>query len=123
MVSYEDKVRSKLATKVFGKLGKSVTLINKSTPLYNSRGELESSTTSSSTITAVPYNIINKSLEYEGFGDIQTGEMFVAIPYSVTVAVNDTLTIDTVVWEIKEIQENYLPGNVVTIVRIARKQA
>jgi hypothetical protein len=123
MVSYQDKVRSKLATKVFGKLGKTVTFISKTSPLYNSRGELESVTSSSSTITVVPYNITNKSLEYESFGNIQSGEMFVAIPYTQTVAINDQMVIESVTWEIKEIQENYLPGNVVTIVRIAKVQA
>ncbi len=123
MVDYQTKIRDKLQSKVFDRLGKSVTLISKSSPLYNNRGELESYTSTSSTITVVPYNITNKSLEYESVGNLNTGEMFVAIPYTVTVNIDDTLVIEGSSWDIKEIQENYLPGNVVTIVRVARQQA
>jgi hypothetical protein len=123
MASVQDRIRAKLTIKLFNKIGKSVTLINKSAPLYNSRGELESYTPVNSTITVVPYNITTKSLEYNTFGDLQTGDMFVAVPYNISVAIGSQFIIDTIRWEIKEIQENLLPGNVVTIVRIARVAA
>ena len=123
MVSYQEKVRSKLETKVFARLGKTVTLIKQSSPLYDNRGELSGFSAQTSNITVVPYNITNKSLEYEQFGNIQSGDMFIAVPYTVALGINDVLVLDSVSWQVKEIQENLLPGNVVTIARIARVQA
>lgn len=121
--TYQEKIRSKLATKAFGRLGKSVTFKKKSSPTYNTRGDELSATYTDSTITIIPYDIIDSKESQELFGNVQTGDMAIAIPYTITVSVGDRLTIETQLWEIKEISLNYLPGNVVNIVRASRVQA
>ena len=116
----QDDVRTKLQTKVFAVIGKQVTLKSKSSPIYNDRSELESETSSESTITIVPYNIINNRQSHQPNGNLDEGEMQVAIPYDVTVNIDDELTIESEDWTIKEIERNYLPDNVVTIATIVR---
>ena len=120
MVSIQDKIRDKLDRKLFKSLGKVVTLKSKSTNIYNSRGEEENRTLGSSSITIVPYNTVYARTSHERFGDLAEGEMDVAIPYTVTIAVEDLLTIDGTDYAVTQIDKNYLPENVVTIARVAK---
>jgi len=120
MASDQDKIRSKLETKVFDRFGKTVTLKSKSLPVYNTRGELESETTVETSITAVPYDITNHRQLFESWGTVSEGEMDMAVPYTVTVNADDGVVVDGVDYLIKEISENLLPDNVVTIVRLAK---
>lgn len=119
----QDIIRTKLQNKVFNVFGKTVTLKTVSAPSYNSRGEQEDQTLTSSTITIVPYNIIDKRQTFEAFGDILEGEMDAAIPYTETVSIGDILVIESENWVIRAIEKNYLPDNVVTIVRLSPEQA
>lgn len=119
----ESLVKSKLETKVFNVIGKSVTLKSKGTPTYNDRGEEIVSPYTESTVTVVPYNIFTHRETYEAFGDVSEGDMDVAVPYDTTIAKEDILTIESVDYEVKQIEQNYLPGNVVTIVRVSKVQS
>lgn len=118
----QQKIRDTLQTKVFDAFGKSVTLISKSAPVYNDREELENETETNSTITIVPYNIIDKRQTYERFGNLEEGDMDAAVPYSIVVNIDDEMLIESERWFIKEIAPNYLPDNVVTIIRLTKKQ-
>ena len=118
----QTKIRNKLKTKVFDRLGKNVTLKSKNTPTYNDRGEEESVTYSSSTIKIVPYNIFSHRETYEAFGTMSEGDMDAAVPYDVTINRGDIVEVESEDYEVKEIQPNYLPGNVVTIIRLSRVQ-
>ena len=122
-VSKQDLIREKLQTKVFDVIGKSVTLINKSSPTYNTRGDLISAVSTSSTITIVPYDITSDKRLFETWGNVNEGQMDVAIPYDITVGYDDILTIEGTNYLIKEVSPNYLPDNVVTIVRVYEEQA
>lgn len=122
MVSKQELIRTKLQTKVFDVIGKTVTLISKSSPTYNTRGELESSTTANSSITIVPYNIFTERESYQRFGDLEEGDLDAAIPYTVTVNKDDVITMEGQNYTIKDIEQNYLPDNVVTIVRLTKEQ-
>jgi hypothetical protein len=123
MVEKYVTIRNKLQSKIFTPYGKSVTLKSKSSPIYNSRGEEEDQTFTSSTISIVPYNIINADEVHEPFGTLEEGELDAAVAYSVTVAVGDKITMESVDYYIKNVQENYLPENVVSIIRLAKVQA
>lgn len=122
-MSYETKIRTKLQSKAFGRLGKSVTFKSKSSPTYNNRGDELSATYTDSTITIIPYDLTNAAESQEVFGNVQAGDMAAAIPYTVTVNVGDRIVMETLTWEVKEVNLNYLPGNVVSIVRMSRVQA
>jgi len=119
-MTIQDDVREDLQEEVFSEIGKTVTLINRSAPIYNDRGEIDSFTETSTSITAVPYNIVNDREDQQPFGTILQGEMDMAVPYTVTINIDDTVVIETVNYKVKEKAENYLPDNVVTIVRLTK---
>lgn len=115
-------IRNKLDSKVFNVIGKTVTLNSKSSPTYNIRGEEEDATITSSSIVIVPYNIMFREQSYEAFGDIESGEKDAAVRYDVDINIDDYLEIESENWIVKAIEKNYLPDNVVTIVRLSRSQ-
>lgn len=120
MVS-DDALRVKLENKVFTPYGKTVTW-KQATKVLNSRGELSSTSYASSTTIIVPYNIIDKSQSYEKFGTLNSGEMDAAVRYTIAVDIDDQFVIESENWIVKNVEKNYLPDNVVTIVRLAKEQ-
>ena len=115
-------LRIKLNTKIFIPYGKSVTFKKRNSPTYNSRGELNTPTYASTTQIIVPYNIIDKKQTFEAFGALEEGDMDAAVPYTVNVAIDDKFTIESEDWIVKAVERNYLPENVVTIIRLALEQ-
>lgn len=119
---YETQVRTKLVSKVFATIGKSVTLKSRDAPTYNDRGEQINGTFTESTVVMVPYGIMDSKQSYESFGEQRQGEMDIVVPYDTAIDIKDLITIETVDWEVKAKEVNYLPGNVATIVRVSRVQ-
>jgi hypothetical protein len=122
MTTKEELVKQKLKTKVFDVIGKSVTFKSRDTPTYDDRGDYTSPSFTESTITIVPYNIMESRESFEEFGTLQEGSMDIAIPYDITVKKEDHIIIESTEYSIDEIMRNYLPGNVVTIARITKVQ-
>lgn len=120
MVDYQSKVREKLQLKIFSQIGKTVTFKKKSSPIYNTRGDLEGYTETNTEITIVPYNIIDKNRSYQEFGELLEGEFDAAVPYSENISEGDLIEMEGEDWKIQRIDKNYLPGNVVTIIRLTR---
>jgi hypothetical protein len=118
----QDLIRSKLDAKVFTPYGKDVVLNHITATTYNVRGEEENLLASTSSIKIVPYNITNNTIDQQAFGDLQRGVLDAAVPYNVTISVKDTILMDGITWSIVDLQENYLPGNVVTIIRMEKQQ-
>jgi hypothetical protein len=46
--------------------------------------------------------------------------MAAAVPYTVTVDIGDVFTIESQDWIVKQVEKNYLPDNVVTIVLLSK---
>ena len=119
----QDIIRTKLENKVFGLFGKNVVYISKTAPTTDIRGEIVAyGTDVTSSTSIVPYNIISQRQVYEAFGAQKEGEMDAAVRYDFTVKIDDLFVIDSVNYLIKQIEYNYLPDNVVTIVRLAKQQ-
>ncbi len=118
----QDDIRDDLDTEVFQAFGKEVTLNSLSSPTYNIYGDEEVVSSASSTITIVPYNIIDKRQSHQAFGEMEEGEMDAAVRYDIDININDQLTINSETWLVKNIEINDLPDNVVTIVRLTRQQ-
>lgn len=116
----QDKIRNKLQNKVFDVFGKSVTFKKQNTITYNDRGEEESVTYTTSTITIVPYNIITNRQTFEAFGQVEEGDFDAAVPYDVDIGQGDIITMEDEDFKVREVQHNYLPDNVVSIVRLSR---
>ena len=120
MAEKYESVRNKLDIKVFAKFGKTVTFITKSSPTYNSRGELISETATSSDLVIVPYNFVGNRQTYEKFGNMEEGEFDAAVRWDTTIAVDDEITFNSVNYKVKEIAEEYLKEIVVIIIRLTK---
>lgn len=119
-----NSIRTKLQNKVFDKFSSTVTFINRISPTYNTRGEIEAVATNTVSVQIVPYNVFTKQQSYESFGTLNPGEMDAAVPYDTVVDIGTTFVFDSIGWEVKNLQKNYLSGqNVVTILRLAKTQA
>lgn len=122
----QEEIRADLEAEVFGAFGKTVRLINKTTPIYNTWGEIENTSDLTSTnntissIVAVPYDILWDRKSVQAFGTLKEGEMAMAVKYDQVVNKGDVLTIDSDNFAVVEINKNYLPDNVVTILKLAR---
>jgi len=121
MTEEYQQVRDDLDIDIFAPYGKSVTFIKKSHPTYNTRGELESETETSSTQIIVPYNIGFKVQSHQAFGNLNEGEMDAACRYDLDVAIDDVFVLETERFKVKRIERNYLPENVVTIIRLTKE--
>ena len=121
-MSLQDEVRDDLEEEVFTEFGKTVTLKTKGSPVYNTRGELESSTESSTDIIAVPYNIIETRESNQPFGELQEGDLDMAVKYDQSIETGDIVTIESIDYRVDQVDKNFLPDNVVTIVRLMRTQ-
>jgi len=119
-MALQDDVRLDLLTEVFEAFGKTVSFISKSTPIYNSWGEIESQTETTTSIVTVPYDILWDRKSTQVFGQLKEGEMAMAVKYDQTVSKDDEFVIDNDHFKVVEINKNYLPENVVTILRLAR---
>jgi hypothetical protein len=113
------QIRNQIQSKIFTPYGKSVTLRAKSNT-YNTRGDTISATNSDSTISIVPYDITLEKRMYESFSTVSEGDLFVAVPYSVTIAQGNQIIMDSVTYEVKEVVPHYLPSNLVYVIRLAK---
>lgn len=120
MASKQDIIRDKLNRKVFNVIGKSVTFLKQLSPTYNSRGEISYPQYTSSTITIVPYGTIAGEQTHTKFGDMLNGSTDAAVPYNVTIDIDDVIVMEGVSYYVKKVDPNYLPGNVVTIIRLEK---
>jgi hypothetical protein len=116
-----DEFREVLDEDVFGEIGKTVTLINKTTPIYNTRGEEEGYTASSSSITIVPWDLAyNKSNEM--FGNFIEGSVAMVVRYDQAISTSDLITMEGITYKVQDINKNYLPDNVATILRLVKTE-
>lgn len=115
-------IRESLRTKVFDNFGKSVVLNSYSSPTYNNRGEIVAQSETTETITLVPYNVVSDRQTYQKWGNVSEGEFDAAVPYDVSISTNNTIIMDGDTYDVKNVEENPLPDNVVTIIRLVKQQ-
>jgi len=115
------RVQNKLATKVFAKLGSTVGQEAWVSSVEDKWGDTTPTYASSVDITVVPYNLIKSAESFHSFGDLQSGEVDVVVPYDTTVSKKDRLTFKTVPYLVKE-HEDYiiLDGVAAYVIRLAK---
>lgn len=117
MVDY-NTIRSQLQNRLFTPYSKTVTLKSASTPTLNSRGEPITGVYTSTSISLVDYNITNQSKTREQFGEFLAGDRIAAIPYSVTVNVDDIIVIRSDEFRVVEVRAPELVEAVVNLVQL-----
>jgi hypothetical protein len=98
-------VRSKLQTKVFGKLGQIILLSNYTSSTIDKWGDALVTYATASSVTAVPYNYVKEQLAWEPFGNLTDGETMFVVPYGTTVGIKDKIVFDTKTWYVKQIED------------------
>jgi hypothetical protein len=121
-MALQDELRNDLDVEVFNELGKTVTFIKQNTPILNDWGEIEGYNSTSSSIVVVPYDIMWDRKSPQPFGELKEGDMNIAVRYDQSVEKNDIFIIEGDRFKVIEVTKNFLPDNVVTIVRVAREE-
>jgi hypothetical protein len=121
-MSLQDEIRADLQAEVFGEFGKTVQKVVNTAPVKNDWGEIESYTETTTNIVVVPYDIIQDRRNPQPFGELKEGDMAVAVPYDTPINKSDILIIDSLRYKISEISKNFLPDNVVTILRVSQQE-
>ena len=121
MADFTDRARSALQRTIFDRLGKTVTFKSRTSTSYNSRGEQEAETFTTTSVVCVPYSVISNTQSYEPFGNLESGDIDAAFPYTVSIDVDDVLTLESVDYRVKVIDKTYGPGHIATIARLARQ--
>lgn len=106
-----ENIRNQLQVKVFNRIGSTITLSVKSSPVYNEYGDEEDATYTDSSEISVPYNLIDPMQTNNPFGKLNEGEMDLALPYSAAFSVGDRITLNSKVYEIKQV-EDYIMSNI-----------
>lgn len=109
-----------MQTEVFGEFGKTITLINRTTPIYNTWGDVEDYLDTSTSVVSVPYDIFWDRKSPQPFGELKDGEMALAVPYTVSVEKEDIFLIEDEYFKTTSVNKNWLPDNVVTILVLTR---
>ncbi len=111
-------IRNKIEEKVFAGLGSTAlysALTEGSSNIYGDRTDTYATGTS---ITIVPWGLMHKEQEYFQFGDLDKGEMDVAIKYNQDLNIDDKITYNSKVYKVKAI-EHYIIKDTI-IVKVAR---
>lgn len=115
----QDEIRDDLDDELFNSdIAKTVILTNLTAPTYNEWGELTNSVETTSSIPIVPYNLISDRRELDPSGDQDVGDYEAAIRYDVVVNLKDKILMEGDNYTIIDINPNYLPDNVVTIITL-----
>jgi len=111
-------VRNKVETKIFVALGSSALWSSYVAPSLDKWGDNTPSYGTDTAITIVPFYLIDGNQTYFDFGDLEVGEMDIAMRYNSGVAINDKITFNTKLYKVKAI-ENYILKDI-SLVKIAR---
>ncbi|HEY9702083.1 MAG TPA: hypothetical protein V6C58_06540 [Allocoleopsis sp.] len=115
-----ESVRTKVENKIFQALGSSALWASQITPSLNKWGDdvNTSQFSSDASITIVPYYLLDSNQEFFDFGDLEKGEMDIAMRYNSGVSINDRITFNSKLYKVKAIEDYILKD--VSLVKIAR---
>jgi len=111
-------VRNKIETKIFTRLGSTVTRYPYNAQSVDKWGDSTISYSTTESITSIPYEYINKNTDFQPFGDVQAGDVLMAFKYDQTLNEKDKIVYDTKTYYVRQI-ENYTISDGV-IVKVAR---
>ena len=113
-------IQSKLATRVFQSFCSTITIKNISSTT-DKWGDATTTLSSSTTAQAVPYNLFDSKESFEAFGDLQAGDMDMAISYDTVFSATSVIRFDSKDYLIKQIEKYpFADGNLAWIVRLSK---
>ena len=112
-------IQSKLATKVFDKLGSDTIVTNMTSSTTDKWGYKNKTWSTPTTHSAVPYNMVDVRNEDNPLGMLDEGDMDIIFKHDVTIGKDDKVTFNTKTWIVKEIEQfPYANGYVAQLVRV-----
>lgn len=107
-------IKNKLETKVFNKLGSTVS-VSAYSASYSKWGDETISYGTASSVTAIPYEYFPGRINYQSFGNLEEGDVIIIFPHDTTIDVRDKVTYSGSDYEVKEVEKFPLEGEVVAI--------
>lgn len=104
---------------VFERYGTTVDIKRVTDPVYDDRGDILAETFDTVTTKAIPFSLLFQK-DQQPFGDIKTGDLGLGVPHTISIDQGDFVEFDGDKYEVQESDKHYLPGNVVTLVRLTR---
>lgn len=121
VLTKQELFRTKLDQKIFNSdIAKTVTIIKKSTPVYNDRDEVESYTESETTTDVVPYDLIQGRYSVQPWAKLAEGDGQIVFRYSVDVDIDDLVEIESIRYKVVDVDPNYLPESIAKICTLSR---
>lgn len=115
-----NSIQSKLATKVFDKLGSDTIVTNMTSSTTDKWGYKAKTWNAGTTVSAVPYNMIDVRNEDNPLGQLDEGDMDIIFKHDVTIDEDDKVTFNSKDWIVKAIEQfPYANGYVAQLVRVA----
>jgi hypothetical protein len=113
-----DSIRSKIEAKIFVNLGSTAIRSSLIVGSNDKWGDRSDSYASSESITIVPWGYLYTGEEFFDFGDMEEGEVDIAVRYSQALNVGDKLTWNTKFYKVKDV-EHYIVKDA-NLVKVAR---
>lgn len=111
-------IQNKLQTKVFSKLGSSLT-VRRLTTSTDKWGDPSTTGTSDTAVTGVPFNFLKNNKTFNPFGVAQEGEIDMVLPYGTDIIKGDQVIFDSVTFDVFEIEKfPYDDGNIAFLIRL-----
>lgn len=113
-----DSIRNKIEAKVFTALGSTAlraSLIDGSNDKWGDETDTFGTDTS---ITIVPWSYLNLNEDFFDFGDLEKGEVDVAVRYSQALFIGDKITWNSKYYRVKNVEDFYVKD--ANLVRVAR---
>lgn len=111
-------IQSKLQTKVFNKLGSTLT-VREITTSINTRGDETTTSTSDTDVIGVPFYYFAQNKNYEQYGQLIEGEFDVIVPYDTTVNTDYQIIFDNKIYDVFQVEKYpYANGNIALLLRM-----
>lgn len=115
-------IQNKIQVKIFDGIGTSGTLETVNTNSTDKWGDATISYNTATTLSIVPYNLIDYNRAYMPFGDLGEMESDAVIPYDTSFGVNDRITFDGQAYKIINIEKFlFTGGNLAYAIRLVKQ--
>jgi hypothetical protein len=111
-------IQSKLQTKVFDKLGSTLT-VRSITSSSDKWGDETTTSTSDTSVVGVPFYFFSQNKNYEQYGQLQEGEFDMIVPFGTTIDLGYQVIFDSRTYDVFQVEKYpYADGNIALLLRM-----
>lgn len=116
------QLRNKISNKVFTSLGSSCLVSSVSTASIDKWGDATLTVSSQSTVTFVPWSIMDDRESFQSFGDLREGDLDAAFKYDQALEVGYEVVFDSTTYVVSNVEKFFLTDGVLVKVARLRKE-